>query len=152
MYNYKSGYNFTCVFVYTGYAIKHINNRKSLQKCSPDLRLWFCNFWNTRISTKLISNIIYVYVNKKIMFSKLFRRPTLAFPGKWSKELFPFQISMRKHFSRELQFERFWSRQIIHSFHSVLLMFFRQSVWKTLPLHLPFSQIFMKDSMSLIPV
>jgi hypothetical protein len=48
-------------------------------------------------------------------FSKLFRCPTLDFLGKWLKELFPCQISLRQHFSRELQFERFCSRQILHN-------------------------------------
>lgn len=50
------------------------------------------------------------------MFSKLFWPPTLSFPGKWSKELFPCQISLRQHFSREVQFKRVWSRQILHKF------------------------------------
>jgi hypothetical protein len=50
------------------------------------------------------------------MFSKLFRRPTLAFPGKWLKEIFPWQISLRQHSSREMQFERIWSRHILHIF------------------------------------
>ena len=151
MYNYTSVYNFTCVFVYTSYTIKFIDNRKSSQKCSSHLRLRCCYFWN--ISTILISNAICVYVKKTDhTFSKLFLHPTLAFPGKWFKELFLCQISLRQHFSRELQFQRVWSRQILHKF-SLCAPNVRPSVCvKTLFSHLPLCQIFMKDAMNLMPV
>lgn len=67
MYNYTSVYNVTCVLVYTSYIIKFIDNRKSSQKCSSQLRLRCCNFWN--VSKKLISNVIRVDVKKKHIIS-----------------------------------------------------------------------------------
>jgi hypothetical protein len=99
MYNYTSVYNFTCVFVYTSYAIKYIDNMKSLQNCSSHVRLRCCNFWN--ISTKLFSNVIYVYVNKQIISFQNFSASYLGFP----KEIVKITFSM-PNFSAATFFSR----------------------------------------------
>lgn len=129
MYNYTSVYNFTCVFVCTAYAIKHIDNRKSLQKCSSDLRLRFCNFWNTRISTKLISNITCVYVNKKIIrFQSCFGVLPWLSQGKGQKNFSHSKFPCGNIFLASFNLSGFDLDKFFTSFHSVLLRFVRQSV------------------------
>lgn len=127
VYIFTIVYNFTCVFVYTSYAIKYINDRKSLQKCNSQLKLRYCNFWN--ISAILISNVICVYVNKQIIsFQNCFGFISWLSQGNGEKKFPHTKFPCGNIFLLSCNLSGFGLDKFFTSFYSVLLMSVRQSV------------------------